>query len=143
MINPDFHAEPQPVFTVETDFGYPIVMCTLQSDDKWHWYQLWVLSRNQTLLDKPFENFRPEVQDHATQVPLRSIFGGHIYRKFDEDRLDELVQWINERDALWSVRACDVPPQGVSVSRSDPDTLPFEFSFSSAVVATEFKLRWG
>lgn len=132
---------PSSLFTVITDAGFPLVLCTIKHAEEHHWYQLWVLKRGKTLLDPPFENFRPDPQEYVTEVPLLSTWGGTVLRRFEVARLNEMAEWINERNSRWSVRACAVPPSGRF--HQDGDTLMFQFSFSDLIVATEFKLRWG
>jgi hypothetical protein len=129
----------EPVFTVDTDMGFPVLLVAHETGSEVHWSQIWAFERGKTLLDAPFSLFRPEELEHVTEVHLTASSLGQTLRRYDRTEFEELLEWLNERGCHWSIRGGE-PRKGIGTVG---DKLPFRFSFADLVTATEFKLRWG
>jgi hypothetical protein len=127
------------VVVVHSDDKLPLFLCTHVVDAKGkqqrYWYQLWTLAKGKSILDVPFDNFRPEQQEYRTAIPLMAKSNGLPYRFVEADHI---LEWVADRNSRWSVKPSDDCDPALPCG-----SLSFEFSFDDLVVATEFQLRWG
>lgn len=96
------------------------------------WIRAWTLREGEQLGDGRFSGFVPDELVHQTTIALPSSWGGGVFSYLDVAHAGAVLEWLVERDALWSVR-----PEAIK------DDALLRFSFANPVLATEFKLTWG